>query len=233
MQLPRGTFQAIKREISLNDLTNELKKDQFTGYCTFSRNNSDIIMVFRNGSLLLASYDDLEGGTALNRIIDLGNDRFDAVLSSLSDMQVKLALEFNSNARVRKTPAHREHAPVPPVPPVHPGTHEKAARVAPGGPRHRDIPEVKKPEITEDLQLPPENGGVAAAANIQEDSPARSDQTDIASEDEYSSLYKELEALDSMDIDSMTQKIRNNCLVMIEKLHLEHLIEPKKRRRGE
>ncbi len=36
---------------------------------------------------------------------------------------------------------------------------------------------------------------------------------------------RDLQALDAMDLDTMSQKIRMNCKQMIEKLHLEHLID--------
>ena len=31
--------------------------------------------------------------------------------------------------------------------------------------------------------------------------------------------------LDDMNLDEMTKKIRENCMVTVEKLHLEHLIQ--------
>jgi len=38
-------------------------------------------------------------------------------------------------------------------------------------------------------------------------------------------FLRELAALDAMDLQSMTEKIRNNCRVIIQGLHLEHLLD--------
>jgi hypothetical protein len=40
-------------------------------------------------------------------------------------------------------------------------------------------------------------------------------------------MDRDLNALDSMDLNTMSNKIRENCKIMVEKLHLEHLIEQK------
>jgi len=221
MQLPRGTFRTLKREISLDALTDELKKERFTGYCTISRDSSEIVMVFRNGSLLLARYDDMEGNAAWDRIKGLGSDMVDAVLSNLSDMQVELALEFNSNARIQRLTPRGVRAPVPPVR----RTETQQADIS----SERVIPTTNEPRRSERKPPSPIYEKEVVETNI----PSKSDASpSVSSDEEYSGIYQELEALDSMDIDSMTQKIRNNCMVMIEKLHLEHLIETKKERGG-
>ena len=43
---------------------------------------------------------------------------------------------------------------------------------------------------------------------------------------------RDLDALDALDIQTMTEKFRANCRQMIEKLELEHLLE-KNTRKGE
>jgi hypothetical protein len=46
-----------------------------------------------------------------------------------------------------------------------------------------------------------------------------------ASDDYASLLSRELDALDAMDIESMAEKFRANCRIMMERLELEHLID--------
>ncbi len=44
-------------------------------------------------------------------------------------------------------------------------------------------------------------------------------------DDEVSLLIRELDALDGLEIESMAEKFRANCRLMIEKLDLEYLLE--------
>ena len=211
------------RGIRLDEMADELKKDQFTGYCTISRDNSEIVMVFRKGVLLLARYDATEGDTAWDRIGSLGNETVDAVLSNLSDMQVELALEFNSNARIKRSPSREHRTPVPPA--------GKARVAEPGISRERVAPVPNERKKREEISPQAPIREKEALEKITSSKPEES--ASVPPGEEYSGSYRELDALDSMDIESMTQKIRNNCMVMIEKLNLEHLIETKKGRGGE
>ncbi|KQC07342.1 MAG: hypothetical protein APR55_04080 [Methanolinea sp. SDB] len=240
MQLPRGTFRTLKRGISLDELAYELKNERFSGSCTITRDKSEIVMVFRNGSLILARYDDMEGNAAWERIKGIGTDMVDAALSSLSEAQLGLALEFNSNARIQRATLQERRASVIPLKSV----------------------ETKKPDITTDKGIPTSNTQKSRQEKppsltyekevIRKNIPPKSDtiphqkeivitekipeETDASIPnspgEEQSSSCQGLDALDSMDIETMTQKIRNNCIVMIEKLHLEHLIETKKGQGG-
>lgn len=211
------------RGIRLDEMADELKKDQFTGYCTISRDKSEIVMVFRKGALLLARYDAMEGDAAWDRIGSLGNDTVDAVLSNLSDMQVELALEFNSNARIKRSPSREHRTPAPPA---------RKVRVAePDISRERVVPVQNERRRPEEIPPPPP---IREKETLEKSTSSKPEQSaSVPPGEDYSGLYKELDALDSMDIESMTQKIRNNCMVMIEKLNLEHLIETKKGRGGE
>jgi hypothetical protein len=40
-----------------------------------------------------------------------------------------------------------------------------------------------------------------------------------------SSFEKDIDTFDTMDLDNVTDKIRNDCKTMIKQLHLEHLME--------
>jgi hypothetical protein len=40
-----------------------------------------------------------------------------------------------------------------------------------------------------------------------------------------SSFEKDIDTFDTMDLDNVTDKIRNDCKTMIKQLHLDHLME--------
>ena len=42
---------------------------------------------------------------------------------------------------------------------------------------------------------------------------------------ELSSFETDIETFDAMDINSVTDKIRNDCKTMVRQLHLDHLME--------
>ncbi|HPX73551.1 MAG TPA: hypothetical protein PLV96_06775 [Methanoregulaceae archaeon] len=240
MQLPRGTFRTLKRGISLDDLADELKNERFSGSCTITRDKSEIVMVFRNGSLILASYGDMEGNAAWERIQSTGTDPVDAALSSLTEAQLGLALEFNSNARIQRITPQERRAPVNPLKSVET---KKPDMTSDKDIRHINTQrrrEEKPPSLIHEKEvngknIPPKSHNIPQKKEVAiTEKVAEETDTSIpkSPDEEQSSSCQGLEALDSMDIESMTQKIRNNCIVMIEKLHLEHLIETKKGQGG-
>lgn len=236
MQLPRGTFRTLKRGISLEELADELKNERFSGSCTITRDKCEIVMVFRNGSLILARYDDREGNAAWERIKGIGTDTVDAALSSLTEAQLGLALEFNSNARIQRGTLRERQEPVISLKSVETKKADITAdKGIPTSNTQRSRQE-KPPSLTYEKEvirknIPPKSDNIPQKKEvaITEKIPEETDASipELPGE-EQSSSCQGLEALDSMDIESMTQKIRNNCIVMIEKLHLEHLIETKK-----
>ena len=56
-------------------------------------------------------------------------------------------------------------------------------------------------------------------------SPGEHPATDYAHPEDGTSIGRDLEALDNMDIDEMTKKIRESCKVTIEHLDLDHLMD--------
>ena len=95
MQIPRGTFRALKRGCSLPALIQELRDSAFTGFCRIARGSGSITLVFEKGTIRLAKYDALEGDAALERIFQSGLVTVDAVLHDLSPVQLDLAMEFS------------------------------------------------------------------------------------------------------------------------------------------
>jgi len=213
MQIPRGTFRALKRGCDLHTLIQELKDTAFSGYCRISPGSGSITLVFEKGKIRLAEYDTLEGDVALERLFQSGPVTVDAVLHDLSDAQLDLAVEFSplsvvKSERKRTLPAqqggpgvskshhgtppdYRNTGPLQEIPdpgsrPVHEGPHHVIA----------EKPMVKS-EISR-IQIP---------------------------DDEASLLSRELDALEAMDIENMAAKFRANCRLMMERLELDYLID--------
>jgi hypothetical protein len=149
----------------------------------------------------------------------------DAALSSLDEVQVRLALEFNKPCRIIKngksTPAeaHRQQkhvaasprrpagktaappqaAPLQPAaePPEHPHPDQKPAATAHLLPRTgvHEPPEPKAPEKTEDIS------------------------------EDLSSFERDIDTFNALDIETVTEKLRKDCKTLIEQLELDHLTE--------
>jgi hypothetical protein len=196
MQIPRGTFRALKRGCSLQSLIQDLSDSAFSGYCRIALNTSSSTLVFKKGNILLAEYDDLEGDAALERICQSGLVTVDAVLHDLSPAQFDLALEFSQSSLVK---SEKKMARV----------NDQQKRNSIQGSSHGTVPELRKTDLEEKI---PANDG-SGTPQLQ------------ASDDYASLLSRELDALDAMDIESMAEKFRANCRIMMERLELEHLID--------
>jgi len=206
MQLPRGTFRGLKRGSDLHSLIREMERACLSGYCKIMTGETSILLVFSNGRIILAEYGTLTARAAMEELSRAGGQPVDAVLHDLSDSQLRLALEFNPSARVDRG-----------VEPA--GSHPAAP--APG----HDIP-------LHHRESPPEDSrGVSSRGKETVRFPGHR-VLSPPSDDEASLLMRDLDALDALDIQTMTEKFRANCRQMIEKLELEHLLE-KDTRKGE
>ena len=207
MQLPRGSFHSIKRGIVLHSLLDEMEKSGFSGYCTISYDAVNCTLVLHMGNYILAEYGTTEGYPAWVKMLDLQSKKVDAALTGLSDAQLKLSIEFNPRAEllepVRRT---RHHADKPVSPQI-----RSEAMVRPE-PRHTKVPETH-----------------GHASGIPSKSKEKSMETTLkkrpVENDEVEMLARDLGSLDDMNLDEMTKKIRESCMVTVEKLHLEHLIQ--------
>jgi hypothetical protein len=199
MQLPRGTFRELKRGTDLHSLISEMERACLSGYCKIMTGETPILLVFSNGRIILVECGTLTARAAMEELSRAGGEPVDAVLHDLSDSQLKLALEFNPSARVDQ---RVEAAGVRPAAP------------APG----HDIP------LHHRQSSPGESRGVSSRGK----EPGRFSGHSVPSppsDDEASLLMRDLDALDALDIQTMTEKFRANCRQMIEKLELEHLLE--------
>lgn len=243
MQLPRGTFHSMKKGMKVGFILNNLKEEGFSGSCSLASGVHVIDLVVRDGNILLASCDSACGNPAMVMIQSMVEEIADAALSDLTPAQMKLTLEFNEQCRIsvkrespQKSPvtAREENKDVQSVksvqrenirevPPVH-RIPEKEKIVQPVSPPFELDSQTEKtppapsspqtaPQPEKILSSPPESG--------------KSKQADIFARDgdELTLVDRDLNALDSMDLATMSTKIRENCKSMIEKLHLEHLME--------
>jgi hypothetical protein len=111
MELPRGKFRALKRNTGLLFLIRDLKEETFTGYCKIQHAKRSMVLVFGNGTVLLAACDNLAGDQALDEICSHKYSWVDAMLHDLDDTQLQLALEFNPYWRVTADPESLSEMP--------------------------------------------------------------------------------------------------------------------------
>ena len=225
MKLPRGTFHSIKKGILFRSLLDEMEKTRFTGYCTISWGIETCILVINSGVYILADYDKAEGEPAWQKMQKLLDTKVDAGLTSLNSVQLELTKEFNPHATlpgfVRKSPNRqvrtgipssgirkRDDVPVNTVPDT-PSVHQK--RQAQPQDQEKGPAERK----------PVKGGGVHVTAQP----PMEAEAIEDRAEDSGTNIDRDLEALDNMDLDEMTKKIRENFKVTIENLNLDHLMD--------
>jgi len=240
MQLPRGTFQGIKKDIGWADLLEELQGMRFTGSVNIEADKTVANLVFRKGKMILSEFGPDRGDAALERLVGLTDRKIDASLSEMTDPQLSLALEFNPESRIQNTsrpvitvvkedeikiqpagPAelrevsHRRTAPetklpVPPVSSSNPSEVISLVEAIEGGHLRNE------PDRTATIPVPILSGEIDPKTNQVQDPDENEDNESIA---------RDLRALDAMDLDGMSDKIRSNCRLMVEKLNLGHLIE--------
>jgi hypothetical protein len=240
MQLPRGTFQGIKKDIALADLLEELQGMRFTGSVNFEVDRTVANLVFRKGKMILSEFGSDEGDAALECMKGLGDRNVDASLSEMTDPQLSLALEFNPESRIQNSSRSPRAAP-----------EEKAINIQPARPEEpRQIPQESIANETKIPVPPVSSTGPSEVISLVEaierghmgDEPEKpapiplpgppgerySHQkkvADLEETEDNESMARDLRALDEMDLDGMSDKIRTNCRFIVEKLNLGHLIE--------
>jgi hypothetical protein len=225
MKLPRGTFHSIKKGILFRSLLDEMEKTRFTGYCTISWGIETCTLVLNSGIYILADFDKSEGEPAWQKMQKLMELKVDAGLTSLNTVQLELAREFNPHATlpsfVRKSP-----------------TRQIRTGISSQGIRKRDEVQVNAvddaPSLQQKKQVQPGDTGKGPSekqppkkgpAPVAAETPGTQQTTDNQPEENSTNIERDLEALDNMDLDEMTKKMRENFKVTIENLNLDHLIE--------
>jgi hypothetical protein len=219
MQLPRGTFHSIKRGIVLHSLLDEMEKSRFTGYCNIRYDAINCTIVLQSGNFLLADYEKIEGEPAWQKIRELLTKKVDASLTTLSDPQLGLCREFNTHATLPETvrkPHHRGVKTATPVVrsgalgPQESPSGTVARKEHPGGPER-----ISK-KTSQDSSGSPDQASYFSGASQEKRNEER---------EEAETIDRDLNALEEMDLDEMTKKIRESCRITVEKLNLEHLIQ--------
>jgi len=240
MQLPRGTFQGIKKDIGWADLLEELQGMRFTGSVNFEVDRKVVNLVFRKGKMVLSEFGSDKGDAALECMTGLGGRNVDASLSEMTDPQLSLALEFNPESRIQNSSRTPRAAP-----------EEKAINIQPARPGEpREIPQESIANVTKIPVPPVSSTGPSEVISLVEaierghaggepEKPApipvagppgerysnQKKVEDLEETEDNESMARDLRALDSMDLDGMSDKIRTNCRFIVEKLNLGHLIE--------
>ncbi len=101
MELPRGKFRSLERNTSIISLLHHLHTCGFRGTCRINQEGTTIHLVFDQGRIILAEYNNLVGDPALGMICAHRFARIDAIVSELDEAQIRLSLEFNPSWKVR------------------------------------------------------------------------------------------------------------------------------------
>jgi hypothetical protein len=251
MQLPRGTFREIKKGETIEGILMELERSRFSGVCSLSSGEGTGTLVYKSGKCILVKYHGKSGDSGWEELLKNRTGEVDAALSTLDDAQIQLSLEFNKACRLIKGGKTQEdvkravqpaHEPVKkPSPPVQ--TPAPSAMKTPLKPAaasslfHRPAPPaVPQPATPEPKQPKPVSGiarpAMPAPPSVPRPASSQAETKSTASEGESadsigqgSSFEKDIDTFDTMDLDNVTDKIRNDCKTMIKQLHLEHLME--------
>lgn len=248
MQLPRGTFLKIKKSELVGSILDELEHSKFSGICTVSSGPVGGTLVFKSGTCILAKILQKQGDPAWEEIQKMSGQKADVALSSMDEAQIQLALEFNKTSRVIKAGKSAPKGPLPSQNPLAADRHGHAQKPI-ATPEKPDIPVLSHPRVVLKVRTsvpprPAETAKPAAHSPVQpitakkplapapaHPNPVHQSQehkkpaeTDITSDDS-SCFEKDIDTFESLDIDHMTDKIRDDCKTMIKQLQLEHLME--------
>lgn len=101
MQLPRGTFHSIKKNVTFHIILEEAATTQFTGSILISIPNCMASLVLETGKIVLAAYQGKGGNEAVHRIEQIGEMQVNAEFTLLSESQLSLAKEFNKSCQIK------------------------------------------------------------------------------------------------------------------------------------
>jgi len=246
MQLPRGTFREIKKNVPIESLLHALNGEKFSGIASISSQDQTGTLVFKAGKCILVKVQKSCGDDGWDEIEKAESKEVDAVLSLLDDAQINLALEFNKTCRILKS---RMHPPIKDPPqPASLKSHdpsgftydEKPAVPPKSAGKNVSPPRAPFPQ-TPGTQVPAHTPPIRSfpftktAAPVSPSSPPpvlrhekkERDGTGDPGEkgDDPLSFENDFDTFDTMDFENVTEKIRSDCKTMIKQLHLDHLME--------
>jgi len=226
MQLPRGTFREIRKKVVLQDLLFELERTRFSGTCGIVAGPATGSFVFQNGACILARFHGHAGSAGIREMQQSAQETVDVIISTLDDTQIKLAIEFNPGCRLLTSPPHvPEESAVPGsvparnTPVTRPASPPLSPAVRPG----------RRVLIKTEVSVPkkhaePELIVSRSPAHIPEEKPAP-EKIMAPADNETEDFESDIDALDSMDLDLVTSRIRSDCKNLVRHLELDHLIE--------
>jgi hypothetical protein len=207
MELPRGSFHSMHKEIRLHNLLHELRRLRFTGHVSISSLNGESAIVVTEGSCILAKKGTRTGNPAWKEITKNDSEQVSAVLSELTSLQVALALEFNPGALVNDDTE-------PPEKPIQKSAVKKQSKE----------PSPERPVITRETApnslLQREGIYFQRKAKITD----LKNKTQISG-DTSETVDRDLECLDQMDLQALTNEVKKNSTRLIKGLELEYLLE--------
>jgi hypothetical protein len=227
---------------------------KFTGICSISYGLFIGTIVFKSGRRILAQYKDIVGDAAGDELQKINAEKVDASLSTLNEAQIQLSLEFNETCLIEKgakaDPASRPEIPAPNQHMVKKPllNTPKQPQTVIGKNHHTPrIPEAatadkplkieparasELPKIISDTHL--KKAAQKPFAAVQQKSPVYPEKSEekkpedtaiLQTDAEFSSFEKDIETFETMDMNTITNKIRGECKTLIKQLHLEHLTE--------
>lgn len=234
MQLPRGTFREIQKNQKTGDVLEELARGRFSGICSISCRDGVSTLVLKSGKCILAEYNSFKGDAALDGLINaLAEVDIDAALSTLNEAQIQLSLEFNKAERIMKgsltTPSPQKPVTLP-VHPAHRAIVKKtgpALGTNPSFPREKVSPLTAQPKKTIPRPLAgPKNPVSGPPVSIRAATALVPNEPVIPTKDAPQTVFEsDIDTFDSMNLDQMTDKIRDDCKTMVKNLHLDHLMD--------
>jgi hypothetical protein len=112
MDIPRGNFSSIRRDIPLSSILAEVAETLFSGHAMVNYGGTSISLVFSEGACILAEYQGLQGAPAWEAIKNLDGS-VEVALYLLTGPQIRLAAEFNAKATVSRPDEPLEEPPRP------------------------------------------------------------------------------------------------------------------------
>ena len=220
MQLPWGTFREIRKKGVLGSILSELEQTRFTGACGIVTGPATGTFVYRDGICILARFRGIAGSKGFSEMQKSAGDVVDVIISTLDDAQIRLSREFNA-ACILKEPGmvtpDQPAAGKKPVDGVHYGDVKPTVRVS----RKRPVIPAGTPQDISRNRLPKKDAIRRVLVHSHEDKRAvPADNISFVLDD----IESDMNALDSMDLDKVTSRIRRDCKILVQSLDLEYLM---------